>query len=399
MLTTNTMAQMREPNKRLFLTGVSQAEQFPVGWQMNVKVFWRRAALGTLIIACGGFVATSNGANLLTNGDAEAGTMAGWTVDYPGLIASVASQGQSTGVVYPEQGQSFFSFAIAPADQNRMYQTGTNGLGGTTLTLSGFVQTEALGDPTDSGEAVISLLDASTNILASASSGALFTTTAQWKAFLVAVPIPLGAKQWRVDLFGTLHYGSYVNVFYDNLAFQNASGGIGLSQITRRTGGGPCTSCCGIDHRQPIMSPDGSRFVFSSIWNVDDYAGNLNPERNRELFAFNIASNRFQQLTISSNGMSLPYSFQGSKIGFISCAPQFGGNAGTNMQVFGYDLPSQTVTQWVNTTGPAPVQLGTNCPYTWFAAGDWTNLANLHLDLSADQRHLLSGPQPETCRV
>ncbi|MCX6916988.1 MAG: transposase, partial [Verrucomicrobia bacterium] len=162
-----------------------------------------------------------------------------------------------------------------------------------------------------------------------------------------------------------------------------------ISQITSRSGGGPCTSCCGIDHRQPILNADGSRFVFSSIWNVDDYAGNLNPERNRELSTFLIASNKFQQLTITTNGMSLPYSFQGSKIGFVSCSPQFASSGTTNTDVFGYDLPSQTVTQWVNTVGIAAVQLGTNCPNAWFAASDWTSLANLHVDLSTDLRHLV----------
>ncbi len=162
-----------------------------------------------------------------------------------------------------------------------------------------------------------------------------------------------------------------------------------LAQVTYRAGGGPCTSCCGIDHRQPLMSPDGSRFVFSSIWNVDDYVGNLNPERNRELFSYNITSNKFQQLTITTNGMSLPYSFPSSKLSFISCSPDFGGDIGTNMQVFGYDLATQTVTQWVNAAGPAPVQLGTNCPYAWFVAEDWTRLANVHADLSARQQHLV----------
>ncbi len=88
------------------------------------------------------------------------------------------------------------------------------------------------------------------------------------------------------------------------------------------------------------MSVDGRRFVFSSIWNVDDYTGNLNPERNRELFSYNIVSNKFQQLTITTNGMALPCAFQASKVAFLSCSPDFGGNAGTNMQVFGYDLTS-----------------------------------------------------------
>jgi Tol biopolymer transport system component len=161
-----------------------------------------------------------------------------------------------------------------------------------------------------------------------------------------------------------------------------------VRQITSRSGGGPCASCCGIDHRHPLLSPDGARFVFSSIWNVDDYVGNLNPERNRELFLYDIAQNKFQQLTVTTNGMSLPYSFQGDKIGFVACSPQLSGATGTNAQVFGCDWATHDVTRWIETVDPAPVQLGTNCPYAWFAGADWTNLGNLHLDLAKDQRHI-----------
>ncbi len=191
-------------------------------------------------------------------------------------------------------------------------------------------------------------------------------------------------------MIGTHISGNYTQL-YDNWQLTVARGFRvpKIIQVTARAGGGPCSSCCGIDHRQPVLSPDGGRFVFSSIWNVDDYAGNLNPERNRELFSYNIASNKFQQLTITTNGMSLPYSLQGGKIGFVSCSPQFGLNTDTNADVFGYDFPTQTVTQWVNTVGPARVQLGTNCPYAWFVASDWTTLANLHVDLAADQRHIV----------
>ncbi|MCX6902062.1 MAG: choice-of-anchor C family protein, partial [Verrucomicrobia bacterium] len=186
--------------------------------------------------------------------------------------------------------------------------------------------------------------------------------------------------------FASLTDGAYGPVL-DNINIPSSAVPI-IVQTTFR-GGGPCTNCCGIDHRQPLLSPDGNRCVFSSTWNVDDFAGNLNPDRNRELFLFNISSNKFQQVTITSNGMSLAYTFQKSNVGFISCSPQYGISTGTNMQVLGYDLATQSVTSWVGSTNLAPIQLGTNCPYTWFAATDWTNLANLHVDLSADEQHIV----------
>jgi len=168
------------------------------------------------------------GASLLENGGAEEGTLSGW---YPnstganGRIASVTNQSQTLGTVVPGEGQRFFSFGamggLSPGSMASLSQTGTNGLGGAALVLRGLVQTEPYGSTWDDGEATVSWLDGSSNVLAFATSGSLTTTNTQWRPFMVRLPFVPGAVRWRVELRGTLNTGTAINVFYDAIELEN----------------------------------------------------------------------------------------------------------------------------------------------------------------------------------
>jgi hypothetical protein len=147
-----------------------------------------------------------------------------WVMD-ASLIAEVASQGQSTGIVSPYEGESFYSFALSavrdsvtdPPVTIGMYQEGTNGLNGHQLRLTGWVQTERRNGVGDVGEAVLSVFDAEHALLAQASSGILATENFEWQSFMVELAAVPDGAYWRVDLYGTVYDGYYVNTFYDGV--------------------------------------------------------------------------------------------------------------------------------------------------------------------------------------
>ena len=53
--------------------------------------------------------------------------------------------------------------------------------------------------------------------MAWASSGALTSENLEWLPFAVEVDAVCGAAYWRVDLYGTVFDGYYVNTFYDDV--------------------------------------------------------------------------------------------------------------------------------------------------------------------------------------
>ncbi|MEN6428828.1 MAG: hypothetical protein ABFE13_26065 [Phycisphaerales bacterium] len=160
---------------------------------------------------------------ILLNGDAESGDLSGWITTDP-QIHAVTSQKQSTGTVYPYEGNAFFSFAVSDARDRAddspvtigMYQTGTID-DVPNLRLAGRVQTETRGGDCDAGEVVLSVFDMDGGLLASASSGLLTTDNFEWRQFAVELTGLSGAASWRADLYGTVFDGTYVNVFYDDL--------------------------------------------------------------------------------------------------------------------------------------------------------------------------------------
>jgi hypothetical protein len=147
-----------------------------------------------------------------------------WVINDP-QIAAEASQKQTTGYVYPQEGTSFFSFAVLPIRSSAgdppvtigMYQTVAFHLDGHGLRLTGWVQTENRNGLWDTGEAVLSIYDADDALLAWASSGVLTSENLEWQAFAVELDAIYGAAYWRVDLYGTVFDGYYVNTFYDDV--------------------------------------------------------------------------------------------------------------------------------------------------------------------------------------
>lgn len=147
-----------------------------------------------------------------------------WVMD-DSLIAAVARQKQSTGVVHPYQGESFFSFALSavrdpvtkPPVTIGMYQDGAFDLDGHGLRLTGWVQTESRNGVGDVGEAVLSVFDTDRTLLAQASSGILATENFEWQPFAIELCALSDVAYWRVDLYGTVYDGYYVNTFYDSV--------------------------------------------------------------------------------------------------------------------------------------------------------------------------------------
>jgi hypothetical protein len=156
-------------------------------------------------------------ANLLTNGDAEEGDLTGWTTDYPGIIGAVESQGH---IVYPFEGEYFFSFATASANPDPtiwMYQYGSLSGIDVPLVLSGWVQTGTWNDFSDVGIATLAIYDAGFNPLAIAYIDDLITPNSEWVFFDICLEIPAGASYWVVKLDGTVSPDSYANVFWDDV--------------------------------------------------------------------------------------------------------------------------------------------------------------------------------------
>ena len=177
--------------------------------------------------------ASVQGAQFLINDGAEAGNLSGWTANLSGassgaagIIASVTQQTQVGPTVHSIEGGRFFSFAVQASgtvpgggDHIYLYQTGTTGLTNEGLILSGRFQTTDF----DAGEARLVIRDATSNVLASASSGGLgmpeYPQT-NWNSFRISLVLPSGAASWTVELHGTLNTGTAINVFYDALVLE-----------------------------------------------------------------------------------------------------------------------------------------------------------------------------------
>ena len=156
-------------------------------------------------------------ANLI-NGDAELGDLTGWRVSSYDIVYAVQSQQQSTGTVAPYQGDHFFSFAKAPSSYAMMSQSGLIPAGTEKLTLGGYFQCEYFeGQTNDSGIATLTVFDAAGNELSTASTPDMTSNNFQWTPFEVSTELAANSHSWQVKLEGFLHYGKYVNAFYDGI--------------------------------------------------------------------------------------------------------------------------------------------------------------------------------------
>lgn len=154
---------------------------------------------------------------MLVNGGGESGDLSGWSASGP-QAKVVSFQEEQAGTVLPFAGSFFFTSAALPGSQVVISQSGAGFLqSGHLLVLSGQVQTENLaGD--DYGIATIRVYDASDQLLATVSSAPLATSNQVWEPFQVELLIPDHSGRWEIELEGTLVFGSYVNVFWDELS-------------------------------------------------------------------------------------------------------------------------------------------------------------------------------------
>jgi Tol biopolymer transport system component len=144
-----------------------------------------------------------------------------------------------------------------------------------------------------------------------------------------------------------LAFLSYLDVTGDNpdvneevFLYDSTTGDI--SQITFTTGG---------FHKNLEMSADGTRLAFAS--NLDPTGGN--PERNAEIFLYNIPTASYTQVTDTTESgfafVEVALSDDGSRIAFPSSHNLTGQNVDRNPEIFFYDAQTLGITQVTNTTG------------------------------------------------
>ena len=160
---------------------------------------------------------TGTTCDFITNGDAEQGDLTGWTSSTETAVAAVESQDQSDGTVTPYGGDWFFSFALDKTATAEMTHSCSPAPDAATCTLSGVVQTEGMGEPPDHGIATLRFVDSGGTTLAEQSTDPLSTESLAWQPFEVQLDVPEDALKLQIILAGTLAYGDYVNVFWDDL--------------------------------------------------------------------------------------------------------------------------------------------------------------------------------------
>lgn len=152
----------------------------------------------------------------LINAGAELGDLTGWGVSSYDILYATASQKQAAGTVYPSQGDYFFSFGKTPASCAMISQSGLIQAGTASLTLGGFFQSEYFADAANDGDiATITVFDAAGNELSIKSTPNMTTVLFEWVPFEVSTELTANSYSWEVKLEGFLHYGSYINAFYD----------------------------------------------------------------------------------------------------------------------------------------------------------------------------------------
>lgn len=170
---------------------------------MNKKIL----LLGIIYACCG--IASS----AIINGDAESGDCTGWDLSGDEIISAVQFANQSTGRVNPAQGDYLFSFVKTRGSYAMMSQSGLINPGTESLTLGGLFQ----GEYADYGVATLNIYDQSGTELLSHDSGILTSPYLVWSTFQFTSQLPQNSHSWQVTLEGFLYYGSYVNVFYDDV--------------------------------------------------------------------------------------------------------------------------------------------------------------------------------------
>lgn len=175
--------------------------------------------MGLTMAACFPTTRTETGYRCwsLINGDAEAAVLMGWEAVPPEPAAAVTEQDQSDGTVTPQQGSWFFSMARAPAEQVTLTHACSPAPVAKACTLSGWYQTEGLGEFPDEARALVVYRDGDGTLLSETASEPHSTASGAWQHFELRAEIPQGATEILVTLEGTRNHGDFINVFWDDL--------------------------------------------------------------------------------------------------------------------------------------------------------------------------------------
>jgi hypothetical protein len=176
-----------------------------------------RASRAVALIAVFGGLACAQ-ANLLVNGDAEAGTLAGWT-DPLGNGFNISTTLAHDGMF------SFTGGTTGPSGphSNELRQdvdvTGLAAVidgGAMTSRLRGFGRTNAAGGYSDPGNVRLEFLDGGAAVLASHDTGT-FAPFNAWQSFADERIVPAGTRTLRVCLLGSRSVGLSTDCFFDDL--------------------------------------------------------------------------------------------------------------------------------------------------------------------------------------
>lgn len=151
----------------------------------------------------------------LINGNAEMGDLTGWTLNVSDSGFMAANQGDIG--QNPYEGAWMFTSVYDAGSHASMSQTGTSGLTGTALNLSGwFMHEQSYGDY---GRASLRIYDQTDQVLASTTTGDLDAgQNWLWAPFQLSLGVPLGAYRWEVEMIGNKgQSGSFPDVYFDAL--------------------------------------------------------------------------------------------------------------------------------------------------------------------------------------
>jgi hypothetical protein len=153
----------------------------------------------------------------LINGDAEAGDLAGWTLNAGDSRFRAATKGDIG--QKPHAGQWMFTSVYDPGTGASMSQSGTSGLTAKALRLSGWFMHEK--SYADYGRASIRIYDPSNHLLASKTTGNLDAGQDWiWAPFELTIDVHEGAYRWEVEMTATKGPGGgYPDVYFDALVF------------------------------------------------------------------------------------------------------------------------------------------------------------------------------------
>ncbi len=168
----------------------------------------------SLLISCK-YVMADWSANLLVNTGAETDGTSGWI--YTNSFYATNQQSQSLGIVYPHKGSYFFSMAKSLSEYEKAYQNVEVSLlasmidtGNVKIKAGVWMQNEF----SDSCRLTVQFLDSKDTIIGETTTGQVVHSN--WNEEKLPSAVPQKTRTIRYVLEGFLHYGSWVNSFFDD---------------------------------------------------------------------------------------------------------------------------------------------------------------------------------------